>query len=874
MKTMSLNEIRKRFLDYFERNGHLVQPSYPLVPQSDKTLLLINAGMVPLKDFFTGVQEPPSKNMATCQKCIRTNDIDNVGHTSRHASFFEMLGNFAFGDYFKKEAIRYSWEFITQELELSLDKLWVTVYLEDDEAYDIWLKQENVPADRIVRLGKEDNFWEIGTGTGPCGPCSEIYYDRGEAYGCGDPDCKPGCDCDRFVEFWNLVFTQFEKDEKGEMTPLKNPNIDTGMGLERIACLMQDVTSIFDIDTMVHIRNQIAQRSGKVYGADHKTDTSIRIITDHIRAVTFLVTDGVMPNNEGRGYVLRRLLRRAARHGRLIGIQGAFLFELVDTVIEVFGEAYPELIARQDYTKKVIAIEEDRFEQTIDQGLTILEGYIKDTIDAGKNVLTGELAFKLYDTYGFPLDLTLEIVKEHQLSVDEKAFESEMEAQKERARSSRDSDSLGWSGDATEALVGLATEFVGYEKTQYDATVIAILKDGQLVDELSGETKGLVVLDCTPFYAESGGQSGDTGVLTSTTAKLMVTDTQKAKTGTILHHVSLIEGSLKKGDMISAEVGEDKRLDIARNHTATHLLHQALKDVLGGHIEQAGSLVEVDRLRFDFTHFQGLSFEEVSKVEQIVNEKVFLGMPVTVEELPIAEAKKRGAMALFGEKYGELVRMVTIGDYSMELCGGTHLKHASEIGLFKITSEAGVAAGVRRIEAITGRGVYHYLNQVESILDDTVTALKSKREDVVQKAVALVDENKTLTREFTKMKQAVANASLSDIEKNAQIINGTKVIVVEFEDQEQDVLRNIADQMTSKEEAVLVVIANVTGDKVNFIAKANESAVKNSAHCGNIVRELAKACGGGGGGRPNMAQAGGKDASKLKDALALLPTLV
>lgn len=874
MEKMSLNTIREKFLSFFERNGHLVQPSYPLVPLTDKTLLLINAGMVPLKDYFTGAQTPPSLRMATCQKCIRTNDIDNVGHTSRHASFFEMLGNFSFGDYFKSESIRLGWEFITKDLGIDKDKLWVTVYLEDDEAYDIWHQQEGVPKDRIIRLGKADNFWEIGTGTGPCGPCSEIYMDRGEGYGCGSPTCQPGCDCDRFVEFWNHVFTQYEKDAQGNYNLLEKKNIDTGMGLERVACLMQGVDSIFDIDTMKHIRDKVTVLSGKAYGVNPAHDASIRIITDHIRAVTFLVTDGVTPNNEGRGYVLRRLLRRAARHGRLLGIDGAFLYQLVDTVIEVSGEAYPELVQRQDYTKKVIAIEEDRFEQTIDQGLSILNTYIGEIEAQGVNVLPGDKAFKLYDTYGFPVDLTKEILKEKQMVVDIEAFDAEMAAQRERARSSRDESSLGWSKDAEGEIQDLSTEFLGYDHLEAEAKVLGILRDGELVQRLIVGEEALVILDRTPFYGESGGQAGDVGLITNDSAVLNVSDTQKSKSGAFLHTAVLQAGSLAVGDRVVAKVTSELRLDIARNHTATHILHKALKEVLGDHVEQAGSLVEADRLRFDFNHFQPVSKEDLARIEGIVNEKVFLGLPVAVEVMGIDAAKAKGAMALFGEKYGDTVRVITVGDYSVELCGGTHLKNASEIGLFKLISEGGVAAGVRRIEATTGRNVYHYLQRVEGLLDATVGVLKTKREDLLQRAEGLVDENKQLQREISKLKQSQANQSLSGLAERVQLVNGVRVIVGEFDGQDPEVLRNLSDSLAENPEATFVLIANVDEDKVNFIAKANDKAVSQGVHCGNIVKELAKICGGGGGGRPNMAQAGGKDATKLKEALGALNALI
>lgn len=874
MKKMSLNTIRSKFLDFFDRHDHLVQPSYPLVPLSDKSLLLINAGMVPFKDFFTGKIAPPSVRMVTCQKCIRTNDIENVGITSRHASFFEMLGNFSFGDYFKSQAIKLAWQFITEDLGLDKDKLWVTVYLEDDEAYNLWHKQENVPTDRIVRLGKEDNFWEIGSGTGPCGPCSEIYYDRGAKYGCGCSDCKPGCECDRFVEFWNLVFTQFNQTEDGQYIPLENPNIDTGMGIERIACLIQDVESIFDVDTMVTIRDHVTKMADAVYGVNDKHDISIRKITDHIRAVTFLVGDGVLPNNEGRGYVLRRLLRRAARHGRLIGIEGAFLHKLCDTVIETFGQAYPDLVERQAYIKKVIAVEEERFAQTIDGGLNILESYIEDLNASNQKILNGARAFKLYDTYGFPLDLTLEILAERGIDVDQSGFESEMNAQRERARASRGSGSAGWSSEDAIDFSAYQTKFVGYTDKLSQTKVLALVKDNQLVDTISGESACLVLLEKTPFYAESGGQTGDTGLIYSDGAKLIVNDAKKNATGSYLHYAQLLEGELSVGDNVTAEVSAEKRLSIARNHTATHLLHRALKDVLGDHVEQAGSLVEVDRLRFDFTHFSPMSDEEVKRVDDVVNDKILSALPVCVEEMPIDDARQKGAMALFGEKYGDVVRVVTMGDYSIELCGGTHLDNTAQVGLFKLISETGIAAGVRRIEAITGRAVNTLINEQLTQQEKLAKLLKVSRDDVISKVTTLIDENRDLQKSIEKSKQQAANNAFDDLNSNAERINNIRVIKGHFNDQSADTLRNLADQLVENTEPTLVVLANVVKSKVNFIAMANDGAVQAGAHCGNIVREMAKICGGGGGGRPNMAQAGGKDVTKLSEALQILPKML
>ncbi len=874
MQALGLNEIRSKFLEFFAKNEHLIQPSYPLIPQSDKTLLLINAGMVPLKDFFTGVVAPPAPRMASCQKCVRTNDIENVGVTSRHASFFEMLGNFSFGNYFKREAIKMAWDFVLNELKLDRDKLWVTVYLEDNEAYDIWLNQEGVPAERIVKLGKEDNFWEIGTGTGPCGPCSELYYDRGSACGCGSSDCMPGCDCDRFVEFWNLVFTQFEQSADGNYTPLKNPNIDTGMGLERVACIVQNVDSIFDIDVMVEIRDNIAKLAGCQYGADSAADVSIRKITDHIRAIVFLITDGVKPNNEGRGYVLRRLLRRAARHGKKIGIKDNFLHQLADVVIALFGEAYPELVERQDYTKKIIILEEERFMQTIDQGLIILDGYIAELIENNQAQLAGELAFKLYDTYGFPLDLTMEILADKNLTVDQAAFQNAMQQQRERARASRDSNALGWADAKQIDAAKKTTDFCGYSDTTMQASVLGLIVDGVACDSVEQPKDLIVILDKTPFYAESGGQVGDVGQLSNADCQLTVSDTQKNQAATILHYCHLKKGKIAVGDVITATVDLDRRMATARNHTATHLLHRALKDVLGDHVEQSGSLVDGDRLRFDFTHFNPLTKDEIAQIEQIVNQKVLNNLKVNTTEMPIDDAKKLGAMALFGEKYGAVVRVVNTGGYSIELCGGTHLDSTSQVGLFKIISETGVAAGTRRIEAITGEAANALFNEQVKLLSELESLLKTSQDVMLNKVEQLIDDNKKLQRELDKLKQQAANQSLDSLINNKQIINDVNVISGQFENQKADALRNLADQLISDQSPTLVVLANVDGQKVNFIAMANQAALDKGVHCGNIVKQLAKICAGGGGGRPNMAQAGGKDASKLKIALQQLADLL
>ncbi len=874
MEALGLNEIRSKYLKFFAKNNHLIQPSYPLIPQSDKTLLLINAGMVPLKDFFTGAVKPPATRMASCQKCIRTNDIENVGVTARHASFFEMLGNFSFGDYFKREAIKLAWDFALNELKFDREKLWVTIYLEDDEAFEIWNKQENVPADRIVRLGKEENFWEIGTGTGPCGPCSELYYDRGSAYGCGDKNCKPGCDCDRFVEFWNLVFTQFEQAADGSYTTLQSPNIDTGMGLERVACIAQDVDSIFDIDVMVEIRDNIAKLAGCQYGVDDDVDVSIRKITDHIRAIVFLITDGVKPNNEGRGYVLRRLLRRAARHGKKIGIKDNFLHRLADVVIAIFGDAYPELVERQDYTKKIIELEEERFMLTIDQGLIILDGYIADLENSGQSQLSGELAFKLYDTYGFPLDLTMEILADKAMTVDQAAFQTAMQQQRERARASRDSNTLGWADAKQIELAKTATDFCGYREKSKQAKVLGLIVKGEPRETVEQLDDVIVILDQTPFYAESGGQVGDVGTLVNAACQLDVVDTQKNQAATVFHHCHLNRGKISVGDIVNANVAIDTRMATARNHTATHLLHRALKDVLGDHVEQSGSLVDSNRLRFDFNHFNPLTKKEIERIEQIVNQKVLQSLPVSTAEMSIDEAKQLGAMALFGEKYGDIVRVVNTGDYSIELCGGTHLDNTSQIGLFKIVSETGVAAGTRRIEAITGSAVQAMFNSQTDLLGELEALLKTSQDALLTKVEQLIDDNKKLQRELDKTKQQAANESLDSLLNNKQVINEVNVISGQFEDQKADALRNIADQLIADNAPTLVVLANVSGTKVNFIAMANDGALAKGVHCGNIVKQLAKTCAGGGGGRPNMAQAGGKDASKLKIALQQLSDLL
>lgn len=867
MEYMGLNDIRKSFLDFFYSKDHLVESSYSLVPQNDKSLLLINAGMAPLKNYFMGIETPPKNRMATCQKCIRTGDIENVGQTARHATFFEMLGNFSFGDYFKKESLSWGWEYITEILKLPVDKLWATVYFEDDEAFDIWKNDIGIPEERIVRLGKEDNFWEIGTG--PCGPCSEIYYDRGERFGCGSPDCKPGCECDRYIEFWNHVFTQFDKDEEGVYHKLANPNIDTGMGLERIACIIQGVDSIFEIDTIAHILNEVTKVANYKYGTDKTKDISIRIITDHIRAVSFLVSDGVMPNNEGRGYVLRRLLRRAARHGKLLGIEGNFLHDLVDEVIKVSGDAYPELKNKEDYVKKVIKIEEERFQATIDTGLNILNGYIGELKNESLKMLSGEKAFKLYDTYGFPLDLTKEILEENSMTVDEKNFKKEMENQRERARMAiANKDDLGWKEDPLISVASnLKSEFVGYEMFDADGEIIAIGKENGLADVIEEGEKGYLVLSKTPFYGESGGQVGDKGIIKGENFEFKVTDTKKGVNGLHIHHGYMKSGLAEKGDHIHGMIDVQLRCDTAKNHTSTHLLHRALRNALGDHIEQAGSFVDEHRLRFDFNHYTAMTDDEIKRVEKEVNDVIMKALKVNVSIKTLDEAKEMGATALFGEKYGNEVRVVEVDDYSLELCGGTHISNSIEAGIFKILSETGVAAGVRRIEAITGREVYKLLNDNISLIDDLSQILKTNKKDVTSKAELIVDENKSLYKEIESLKNKEIDKMSKEILAGQTKVNEFNVITKRIDGLELDDVRNLGDKLIDKLENGILIFA-ITGEgKLTFLAMASKSAVEKGVHAGKLIKEIGKVAGGGGGGKPHMAQAGGKDLSKIDEAI-------
>jgi alanyl-tRNA synthetase len=867
MEKLGLNQLRERYLKFFESKGHLRLPSFSLVPHNDPSLLLINSGMAPLKPYFTGEQEPPRRRVTTCQKCIRTPDIENVGKTARHGTFFEMLGNFSFGDYFKEEAIPWAWEFVTEDMKMPLDKLWVTIYQDDDEAFEIWNKKVGVPADKIVRMGKKDNFWEHGTG--PCGPCSEIYFDRGPEKGCGAPDCKIGCDCDRYVEFWNNVFTQFNKDEEGNYTRLANPNIDTGMGLERLACICQGVDNLFEVDTVTNILSYICKVAGVEYKKSEKTDVSIRVMTDHIRSTTMMVSDGVIPSNEGRGYVLRRLLRRAARHGKLLGIKKPFLYDVAMVVIKESKEAYPELAEKADYIQKVIKIEEERFEVTVDQGLTILNEFIGEIKAKGESVIPGAMVFKLHDTYGFPLDLTREIAEENGLGIDEVGFKSEMQKQREAAREALKSKGGAAWGDSILAKLdkSIKTEFLGYGIFECEANVLVIAKDGELVDNAQEGDEVTIILDRTTFYGESGGQVGDTGILENKECVVRVVDCKKTPDAKFLHTGIVEKGLIEKGSMVNAKIDVKRRLAVARNHTSTHLLQKALRNVLGDHITQAGSLVEPDRLRFDFTHFSSISSEDLKKIEQEINDKIMDNITVEVKEMPIDEARKLGATALFGEKYGDVVRLVKMGDYSLELCGGTHLGATAQAGLIKILGESGVAAGVRRIEALTGVSAIEYLNDKEKMLNEVATALRSSPQDSIKKIDALNTEIKNAEKEIEKLRNKLVSGSVEDVLAKAAEVKGVKVVTARFDQLDMEALRNTSDMLKNKLGSGVIILGTGYGDKVNFVVTATKDVVEKGVHSGNIIREVAKIAGGGGGGRPDMAQAGGKDVSKIDEAL-------
>ena len=867
MKKYGLNELRKMYLDFFESKGHLKLGSFSLVPNNDKSLLLINSGMAPLKPYFTGQEVPPRKRVTTCQKCIRTGDIENVGKTARHGTFFEMLGNFSFGDYFKNEAIAWSWEFLTEVVGLDKERLFPSIYLDDEEAFEIWNQKIGIPANRIFRFGKEDNFWEHGAG--PCGPCSEIYYDRGEKYGCGKEGCTVGCECDRYIEVWNNVFTQFESDGKGNYTELVQKNIDTGMGLERLATVVQDVDSIFDVDTIKALRDKVCELANVTYHEDAKKDVSIRLITDHIRSVTFMISDGILPSNEGRGYVLRRLLRRAARHGRLLGIDGLFLSKLSETVIEVSKDGYPELDEKKDTIFKVVTTEEENFNIKIDQGLNILKKLEEELKAAGKNVLSGENAFKLYDTYGFPLDLTIEIMEESGVQVDVEGFNKAMEVQRVTARTARkETNYMGADANVYQEIdPSVTTVFVGYENHTHDSIITVLTTQDAIVDTLCEGEQGTIFVEETPFYATSGGQEADTGIISSATGTFKVQDTIKLLGGKFGHVGIVTSGEFKVGSTVTLTIDEERRALTGRNHSATHLLQKALKMVLGNHVEQSGSSVNKDRLRFDFTHFNAMTKEEIAKVEELVNQQISSGISVRTDIMSIEDAKKTGAMALFGEKYGDSVRVVSMGDFSKELCGGTHVKNTNEISTFKIISEAGVAANVRRIEALTSDGAFDYYKNLEAELFQAAKTAKTEPQNLTAKIQSMLDEIKMLTAENNKLKDKVAKDSMGDVMSNVIEVKGVKVLPVSLKDVDMNSLRNLGDQLKEKLGSGVVVLASEMDGKVNLIAMVTDDVMKQGAHAGNLIKEIASLVGGGGGGRPNMAQAGGKNPAGIKDAL-------
>ena len=868
MQWTGLNELREKFLSFYESKGHLRLKSFPLIPHNDNSLLLINSGMAPMKKYFTGEVTPPRKRVTTCQKCIRTPDIERVGKTARHGTYFEMLGNFSFGDYFKHEATAWAWEFCTKVLELPTDRIWISIYENDDEAKDIWVNEVGVDASHIVRLGKEDNFWEHGSG--PCGPCSELYFDRGEKYGCGKPTCGVGCDCDRFVEFWNLVFTQFDNDGHDNYTPLDHPNIDTGMGLERLACIMQGVDNLFEVDTVQNIMKHISKIAGVHYGDNEKTDVSLRAITDHIRSTTFMVGDGVMPSNEGRGYVLRRLLRRAARHGRLLGINRPFLSEVCDTVINENKTAYPELVEKRDFIKKLIANEEESFNKTIDQGLSLLNDMIDQIED---KTMSGEAAFKLYDTFGFPLDLTKDILEEQGIGVNEDEFMQLMTEQRERARNARKkADSESWASDGTQLDGVAATEFVGYTDFEAKTEIAAIVTEGEQASEALVGEKAMIALKTTPFYAQSGGQVGDTGLISTDDAVFEVTDTVKNAEGVYLHKGVVKEGKFTVGDKVEAKIDSERRLDIMRNHTAAHLLQNALRQVLGTHVEQAGQLVDNNRLRFDFTHFSAMTSEEIIEVEKLMNLTIMAVVPVTMEEMPIEKAKEKGAMALFGEKYGDTVRVVTAGD-SVELCGGTHVSNTGMIGLVHIISEGSVASGVRRIEAVTGHGVMEYIMTQKMIIGKACEAFKAGNpNELVGKVEQAVSELREKQNQVDALQSKLAAQRAKALLSETKEICGIKYVAAALTNVSPDALRKMCDQIKDAKSDIVAVIAGIYEDKgtVTFCACCGKDAVKKGAHAGNLVREVAKVAGGSGGGRPDSAMAGGKDITKVDEALLIV----
>ena len=867
MERYGVNELRKMFLEFFESKEHLAMKSFSLVPHNDKSLLLINSGMAPLKPYFTGAEIPPRKRVTTCQKCIRTGDIENVGKTARHGTFFEMLGNFSFGDYFKKEAIRWSWEFLTEVVGLDADRLYPSVYVDDDEAFDIWNKEIGIAPERIFRFGKADNFWEHGAG--PCGPCSEIYYDRGEKYGCGKPDCTVGCECDRYMEVWNNVFTQFDNDGKGNYTELEQKNIDTGMGLERLAVVVQDVDSIFDVDTIEALRNKVCEFAGVAYKSDENKDVSIRLITDHIRSATFMISDGIMPTNEGRGYVLRRLIRRAARHGRLLGIKGGFLSRLSETVIEGSKDGYPELEEKKEFIFKVLAQEEEKFNKTIDQGLNILAGMEADMEKEGKKVLDGNSAFTLYDTYGFPLDLTKEILEEKGYSIDEDGFKAAMEEQRVKARTARGtSNYMGKDATVYDKIdASITTEFVGYDRLSHASKITVLTTETELTEALSDGEEGTIVVEQTPFYATMGGQEGDTGIIRTTEGEFQVKNTIKLMGGKVGHVGQMTKGMLKIGDVVTLEVEEAGRNAICKNHSATHLLQKALKTVLGSHVEQKGSLVTPNRLRFDFAHFAPMTAEEIKKTEELVNREIQASLPVVTQVMNVEDAKKSGAMALFGEKYENEVRVVSMGDFSKELCGGTHVANTGTITVFKIVSESGIAAGVRRIEALTGDGVFAYYKEVEEKLAQAAALLKTTPNELADKIGHLQAEVKALHSENESLKSKLAQDALGDVMDKVQEIRGVKLLAASVENVDMNGLRDLGDQLKEKLGDGVVVLASAKDGKVSLLAMVTDAAQKAGAHAGNLIKGMAAIVGGGGGGRPNMAQAGGRNPEKIEEAL-------
>jgi alanyl-tRNA synthetase len=875
-KPYGLNELREMFLSFFESKGHLRLPSFSLIPQDDASLLLINSGMAPMKPYFTGEKEPPSRRVCTCQKCIRTGDIENIGKTARHGTYFEMLGNFSFGDYFKREAIAWSWEFLTSPEWVGLDpeRLYPSIYQEDDEAFDIWNKEIGIAPERIFRFGKADNFWEHGSG--PCGPCSEIYYDRGPKYGCGKPDCTVGCDCDRYMEVWNNVFSQFNNDGEGHYTELKQKNIDTGMGLERLACVCQNVPSLFDVDTVMNITHKVSEITGAHYGETAQKDVSLRVITDHIRSATFMICDGVLPSNEGRGYVLRRLLRRAARHGKLLGVNEPFLYKVCDTVVHENEGHYPELRERQDYITKVIRVEEENFAKTIDGGLRIFNDLLTEHQQKGEKTFSGADAFKLYDTYGFPIDLTLEMVEEQGMTVDEAEFHKQMDEQRQRARKAREAlGDLGWAGVEFGKEVP-ATQFVGYDHTAIEgAKVVALVVENEQAEEIMSGVEAIVVLDRSPFYAEMGGQVADRGVITAPGVVFQVTDVQKNKGGKYMHYGKVTEGVLKLGDTVAAAIDVDRRKAIMRAHSATHLLDKALRVVLGDHVHQAGSLVEPDRLRFDFTHFSALTSEELSKVSAIVNEAVLNGYDIVTDELPIEEAKQRGAIALFGEKYGDTVRVVDMGEgYSVEFCGGTHLDNTAKVGVFHVNSEFSVASGVRRIEATTGKATLEMMDRNQELLAQASAVLKTKPSELREKAEAVMGEIKQLNQTIEKLRAREAAGETDQLLSSAHGIGTLKVLTATVADADANRLRQMGDMLRDKAPDVVAVLASVQGEKITFLAICGKEAVKQGIKAGDIIKQVSAAAGGSGGGKPDSAMGGGKNPQSVEKALSLVDEIV